>query len=159
MIAKLFRHPVPQIIGAVLRAESADKTANSIKSQLASAKLPAVKELADFDFVASPVNEPLIHDLAGGGFLEAERRIVPVDGTGTGKTHFAVAFARSCIRRGARGRFYNVVDLPCVGERHGQTARCARFVPGTVQELGDRRKRRDAFGAILDSAGRLRVLL
>jgi DNA replication protein DnaC len=32
-------------------------------------------------------------------------------GTGTGKTHLAIAIARSCIRSGARGRFYNVVYL------------------------------------------------
>ena len=34
-----------------------------------------------------------------------------VGGTGTGKTHLAIAIARSCIRSGSRGRFYNVVDL------------------------------------------------
>jgi hypothetical protein len=28
-----------------------------------------------------------------------------------GKTHLAIAIARSCMRGGARGRFYNVVDL------------------------------------------------
>ena len=61
MIAKLFRHAVPRIVGAVLGA-IADKTADSIKSQQASAKLPTVKELADFDFVASPVNEPVTHN-------------------------------------------------------------------------------------------------
>ena len=105
------RHPVQQIIGALLKAEIADKTARSIKYQMASAKLPAARELAEFDFAASPVNEPLIRDLAMGGFLEARRNIVLVGGTGTGKTHLAVAIARSCIRKGARGRFYNVVDL------------------------------------------------
>ena len=31
--------------------------------------------------------------------------------TGTGKSHAAIAIARACIRRGARGRFFNVVDL------------------------------------------------
>lgn len=31
--------------------------------------------------------------------------------TGTGKSHLAVAIARSCIRTGARGRFYTAVDL------------------------------------------------
>ena len=76
---------------------------------MASARLPAAKELAEFDFAASPVNEPLIRDLAMGGFLEAKRNIALVGGTG--KTHLAVAIARSCIRRGARGRFYNAVDL------------------------------------------------
>ena len=78
---------------------------------MASARLPTAKELADFDFAASPVNEPLIQELAGGGFLEGKRNIVLVGGTGTGKTHLAVAIARSCIRKGARGRCYNVVDL------------------------------------------------
>ena len=34
-----------------------------------------------------------------------------VGGTGTGKTHLAVGIARACIRGGARGRFFNVVDL------------------------------------------------
>ena len=105
------RHPVQQTFGALLRAEIADKTARSIKYQMASARLPAARELAEFDFAASPVNEPLIRDLAMGGFLEAKRNIVLVGGTGTGKTHLAVAIARSCIRKGARGRFYNVVDL------------------------------------------------
>jgi DNA replication protein DnaC len=36
---------------------------------------------------------------------------VLIGGTGTGKSHAAIAIARACIRRGARGRFFNVVDL------------------------------------------------
>src|SRR6266403_3376514 len=40
-----------------------------------------------------------------------QRNAVLVGGTGTGKTHLAIAIARSCIRSGVRGRFYNVVDL------------------------------------------------
>ena len=111
------RHPVQQIIGTLLQTEVADKQARSIKYQMASARLPTAKELADFDFAASPVNEPLIQELATGGFLEGKRNIVLVGGTGTGKTHLAVAIARACIRKAARGRFYNVVDLvnhlPC----------------------------------------------
>ena len=105
------RHPVQQIIGTLLQAEIADKKARSIKYQMKSARLPTAKELADFDFAASPVNEPLIQELATGGFLEGQRNVVLVGGTGTGKTHLAVAIARSCIRKGARGRRYNVVDL------------------------------------------------
>ena len=34
-----------------------------------------------------------------------------IGGTGTGKSHLAIAIARSLIRSGARGRFFNVVDL------------------------------------------------
>ena len=40
-----------------------------------------------------------------------QRNVVLIGGTGTGKTHLAIAIARSCIRSGARSRFYNVVDL------------------------------------------------
>lgn len=35
--------------------------------------------------------------------------MVLVGGTGTGKTHLAIA--RACIRAGTRGRFFNVLDL------------------------------------------------
>ena len=52
-----------------------------------------------------------MRDLAGGGFLAQQRNLVLVGGTGTGKTHLAIAIARACIRAGARGRFFNVVDL------------------------------------------------
>ena len=103
------RHPVQQIIGTLLQTEVADKQARSIKYQMASARLPTAKELADFDFAASPVNEPLIQELATGGSLEGKRNIVLVGGTG--KTHLAVAIARACIRKAARGLFYNVGDL------------------------------------------------
>ena len=34
-----------------------------------------------------------------------------IGGTGTGKTHLAIAIARACIRDGKRGRFFNVIDL------------------------------------------------
>src|SRR6202040_4128871 len=56
-------------------------------------------------------NETLVRDLAGGGFIAQQRNAVLVGGTGTGKTHLSIAIARSCIRGGSRGRFYNVVDL------------------------------------------------
>ena len=57
------------------------------------------------------VNQTLVNDLAGGGFIAQQRNVVLVGGTGTGKSHVAIAIARSCIRSGARGRFYDVVDL------------------------------------------------
>ena len=105
------QHEPQRIVGDLLNAEISEKQARSIRYQLTIAKLPLAKDLDDFRFDGTPINETLVHDLAGGGFIAQQRNAVLVGGTGTGKTHLAIAIARSCIRSGARGRFYNVVDL------------------------------------------------
>lgn len=69
------------------------------------------KEIDEFTFEDTPVNETLVRDLATGDFLDQQRNVVLIGGTGTGKSHLAVSIARACIRRGKRGRFFNVVDL------------------------------------------------
>src|SRR5437764_12561628 len=105
------RHEPPRIVGDLLSAEIAEKQARSIKYQLTIAKLPLAKDIDNFDFTGTPVNEALIRDLASGNFLAEQRNAVLIGGTGTGKSHLAIAIARACIRGGARGRFYTVVDL------------------------------------------------
>jgi DNA replication protein DnaC len=105
------QHEPQRIIGDLLTAEINEKQARSIKYQLSIAKLPLAKDLDDFQFDGTPINETLVRDLAGGAFLAQQRNAVLIGGTGTGKTHLAIAIARSCIRSGSRGRFYNVVDL------------------------------------------------
>jgi hypothetical protein len=55
--------------GDLLTAEINEKQARSIKYQLTIAKLPLAKDLADFQFEGTPINETLVRDLAGGGFL------------------------------------------------------------------------------------------
>ena len=105
------QHEPQRVVGDLLAAEIADKQARSIKYQLTIAKLPLAKDLEDFDFAGTQINEMLVRDLAAGNFLAHQRNVVLVGGTGTGKTHLAIAIARACIRNGARGRFFNVVDL------------------------------------------------
>jgi DNA replication protein DnaC len=105
------QHEPQRIVGDLLSAEISEKQARSIRYQLTIAKLPLAKDLDDFQFEGSPINQTLVNDLAAGNFIAQQRNAVLVGGTGTGKTHLAIAIARSCIRAGARGRFYNVVDL------------------------------------------------
>jgi DNA replication protein DnaC len=95
--------------------------------QTAIAKLPLAKDVEDFVFDGTPINETLVRDLAGGNFLAHQRNIVLVGGTGTGKTHLAIAIARACIRNGARGRFFNVVDLVNKLEAEGRAGRQGRI--------------------------------
>jgi DNA replication protein DnaC len=105
------QHEPPRIVGDLLSAEIAEKQARSIKYQLTTAKLPLAKDLEDFDFTGTPINETLVRDLTGGMFIAEQRNVVLIGGTGTGKSHLAISIARACIRNGARGRFFNVVDL------------------------------------------------
>src|SRR5690606_30310209 len=105
------QHEPPRIIGDLLSAEIAEKQARSIKYQMTLAKLPLAKDIDDFDFGETPVNEALLRELLGGSFAVDQRNVVLVGGTGTGKSHLAIAIARALIRNGSRGRFFNVVDL------------------------------------------------
>ena len=105
------QHEPQRLVGDLLKAEIDEKLARSIKYQMTIARLPLAKDVADFAFADTPVNETLVHDLAGGHFIAEQRNCVLVGGTGTGKTHLAIAIARSCIRAGSRGRFFNTLDL------------------------------------------------
>jgi DNA replication protein DnaC len=105
------QHEPTRIVGDLLTAEISEKQARSIRYQITIAKLPLAKDVDDFAFDGTPINETLVRDLAGGNFVSHQRNVVLVGGTGTGKTHLAIAIARSCIRGGVRGRYFNVVDL------------------------------------------------
>jgi DNA replication protein DnaC len=105
------QHSSQRVVGDLLKAEISEKQARSIKYQMTIAKLPLAKEIAGFDFAAIPINEGLVRDLATGAFLASQRNAVLVGGTGTGKTHLAIAIGRACVRAGARVRFYNTIDL------------------------------------------------
>ena len=100
-----------EMLGDLLRAESAHREAASIRYRMTAARLPAIKDLDSFVFADTPINESLVRSLHAGSFLPERRNIVLVGGTGTGKTHLALAIAAAVVRAGARGRFFNTVDL------------------------------------------------
>lgn len=105
------QHEPPRIVGDLLQSEIAEKQARSIRYQMTVAKLPLAKDIEEFDFTGTPINEGLVRELANGSFVADQRNVVLIGGTGTGKTHLAIAIARALIRNSTRGRFYNVVDL------------------------------------------------
>jgi DNA replication protein DnaC len=118
------QHEPPRIVGDLLQSEIAEiepvvrhrfenrwRGARSIRYQMTIAKLPLAKDIEQFDFGGTPINEGLVRDLASGGFVADQRNVVLIGGTGTGKTHLVIGIARALIRGGTRGRFFNVVDL------------------------------------------------
>ena len=100
-----------EILTHLLQAETAHRHAASIRYRMTAAKLPVLKDLDAFVFEGAPINEGLVRSLHAGAFLPNRRNIVLVGGTGTGKTHLATAITAAVIRAGARGRYYNTVDL------------------------------------------------
>ena len=71
----------------------------------------------------SAVDETPIRSLYQGQFLPSRSNVILVGGTGTGKTHLAIAIARQAIKDGKRGRFSNVVDLVNQLEQEKQAGR------------------------------------
>jgi DNA replication protein DnaC len=102
---------VHDILGQLCQAEEAERKIRSIRYQMRVAHFPVAKDLDNFHFADSPVNEPLIRDLYHGHFLEQARNLIFIGGTGTGKTHLSIAIGSHCIKKGRRGRFYSVIDL------------------------------------------------
>src|SRR5206468_6823046 len=70
------RHEPPRVVGDLLSAEIAEKQARSIKYQLTIAKLPLAKDIDQFDFTGTPINEALVRDLTTGRFIAEQRNAV-----------------------------------------------------------------------------------
>jgi len=95
----------------LLEAEMAERKARSIRYRMGLAKFPVDKDLDRFQFCDSPVNEMQVKRLYEGSFLADHTNVIMVGGTGTGKTHLAIAIAKQSIRNDKKARFFNVLDL------------------------------------------------
>ena len=113
--------------GQLLEAEHADRQARSFQYQMRLARFPVLKDLDSFDFRESLVNETAVRQLFTGQYVEGSRNVVLVGGTGTGKTHLAIALARRAIHQGHRARFYSVVDLVNQLEAEKRNGRAGRL--------------------------------
>jgi IstB-like ATP binding protein len=75
------QHEPQRIVGDLLSAEISEKQARSIKYQITIAKLPLAKDIDEFAFAGTPINETLVRDLIGGNFLAHQRNVVLGGGT------------------------------------------------------------------------------
>ena len=100
-----------EIFGELLKAELAEKTARSIRYQMSAAQFPVMKHLAEFNFDPTPINEVLVRSLHDGDFMDETRNAVFVGGTGTGKSHLAIAIGVNAVNARRRVRFFSAVEL------------------------------------------------
>ncbi len=97
---------------SLLEAETTDRAIRSIRYQMNAAKFPCHRDLAGFEFEASPVDRTLIGQLSDLSFSEAAQNIVFVGGPATGKSHLATALGAKAINQhGKRVRFFSTIEL------------------------------------------------
>jgi DNA replication protein DnaC len=104
-------------LATLIEAEVQRRTRNRRQRRIKEARLPLLKELADFDFAAVPqLNKRKVLTLAEGHYLAQAEPIILVGNPGLGKTHVAIGLALAACRQGHRVRFYTVAGL--VNELH-----------------------------------------
>jgi DNA replication protein DnaC len=122
------REELYPLLGSLIRAELAHRQSRSINYRISGAKFPVLKDLDAFVFKDTPVDEGQIRELAAGDFIDIKRNLILIGGTGTGKTHLAIAIAAAVIRAKARGRFFNLVDLVNRLEQEKAAGRSGKIV-------------------------------
>ncbi len=137
------RWATEKIIMELLKAEAAERHLRSIRYRMGQAKFPVVKDLDNFNFKESSVDENEIRSLYEGSFIEKCTNLIFVGGTGTGKTHLSIAIAAHAVRNGYRAKFYNLVDLANALEQEKMegnggklAAMLTRFNMVVLDELG-----------------------
>ena len=137
------RATTEKILFELLQAEAAERHLRSIRYRMGQARFPVVKALDTFNFAQAEVDEQQIRSLHQGGFLETHSNLIFVGGTGTGKTHLAIAIAAQAVRDGARVKYCNLVDLAneleqekLIGEGGKLAAKFVRLDLVVLDELG-----------------------
>lgn len=105
------KQTIEEVLAALCNAETAERKVRSIRYQMRLARFPVQKDLDNFVFANAAVDERYIRELYSGNFLDEAHNLIFIGGTGTGKTHLAIAIAAHCIRSGRRGKYFSVVDL------------------------------------------------
>lgn len=74
-----FESAIP-MLSQLLKAETAEREVRSVAYQLKSARFPAYRDLAGFDFTSSEINEALVRQLHRCDFIDVAHNIVLVGG-------------------------------------------------------------------------------
>lgn len=117
----------------LIEAERADRQARTLRYQMTAARFPIHRDLATFDVQESPVAEPHLRTLASAEFTRTAHNLIFVGGTGTGKSHLAIALGIAAIHAGKRVRFFNAVDLVNHLEREKQLGKAGTLARHLAQ--------------------------
>ena len=119
---------------ALAEQEVNKREQNRLQKRVKAARLPVLKELADFDFSALPtLNKAQVLDLSRGEYIHKREPIVFIGNPGLGKTHLAIALALSACRQGRKVRFWTTAGLVNELLQAQDEHRLHRFVSATLK--------------------------
>lgn len=105
-------YSMTRFLASCLDEERLSRQQSRLQSYTSQAKFPAQKSLSDFDFAAIPsLSKTKILALAEGSFVRDKENVVCMGGSGTGKSHIAIALGMAAIAAGYRVRFISVMQL------------------------------------------------
>ena len=91
--------------------EKIERGIRRIRYQTRAARFPHHKDFSSFNYLVSVVPKDTLEPVMTGVFTEQASNLILVGGTGTGKTHIAIALGMELISTHKRVRFFNAVDL------------------------------------------------
>jgi len=98
-------------LAELLEQEISSRRTSALRTRIKNAKFPQIKDLENFQFAESKVDEVTMRHMYEGGFLAEHKNIVFMGASGTGKTHLATSIGLNLTRKGYKVRFWNLVDL------------------------------------------------
>lgn len=101
-----------EAMSALLQSQITLRNQRRLQTAMRSARLPAVKTLADFDFTFQPsVKREQLESLHTLSFLDRKENVVFLGPPGVGKTHLALSLAIAAAEHGRRVYYATLADL------------------------------------------------
>jgi len=109
--------------------EVAARSANAVAARIRAAGFPLAKDFDTFDFTAAPtLPKQKVLELARGEWIDQHWNCCLIGGSGTGKTHLAIAWGLALCRLGKRVRFATAASLVTLLEEAQQQHRLDRLL-------------------------------
>lgn len=103
--------PWQKLFPILLDAEVTYRQTRSFMYRLDLAKLPQIKTFENFDVSNIPTKKEQVDKLCQCSFIDAHENVLIIGGSGTGKSHIALALAYKALQLNHRIRFYRFNEL------------------------------------------------
>ena len=100
-----------ELMQRFLEREAAHRQTRSLVYRLTRAQLPQVKSLDHFEWSNTPLLQEELSSLAACQFITQQQNLLLIGGSGTGKSHIALALAHKALQDNFRVKFYFLSDL------------------------------------------------